>query len=46
MVHYKLTYFDGRGYGECARQLFALADQQYEDVRVTREEFPKIKPSM
>ncbi|KAL6736813.1 hypothetical protein Aduo_007120 [Ancylostoma duodenale] len=46
MVHYKLTYFNGRGLGECARQLFALADQQYEDVRVTHEEFSKIKPKL
>ncbi|EPB80179.1 glutathione S-transferase protein [Ancylostoma ceylanicum] len=45
MVHYKLTYFNGRGLGECARQLFALADQQYEDIRVTHEEFPNIKPT-
>ncbi|EYC01083.1 hypothetical protein Y032_0110g149 [Ancylostoma ceylanicum] len=46
MVHYKLTYFNGRGLGECARQLFALADQQYEDIRVTHEEFPNIKPNL
>ncbi|RCN49308.1 glutathione S-transferase protein [Ancylostoma caninum] len=46
MVHYKLTYFNGRGLGECARQLFALADQQYEDIRVTHEDFPEIKPNL
>ncbi|EYC01084.1 hypothetical protein Y032_0110g150 [Ancylostoma ceylanicum] len=45
-VQYKLTYFNGRGRAECARQLFALADQKYEDVRLTHEEFPKIKPNM
>ncbi|KAL6736816.1 hypothetical protein Aduo_007123 [Ancylostoma duodenale] len=45
-VEYKLTYFNGRGRAECARQLFALADQKYEDVRVTHEEFPKMKPNM
>ncbi|VDM81296.1 unnamed protein product [Strongylus vulgaris] len=46
MVHYKLTYFDGRGLGECARQLFALADQKYEDIRVTHETFPALKPKL
>ncbi|KAJ1365766.1 hypothetical protein KIN20_026197 [Parelaphostrongylus tenuis] len=46
MVHYKLTYFDGRGLTECARQLFALADQQYEDVRLSKEQFASIKDKM
>ncbi|KAJ1370327.1 hypothetical protein KIN20_032024 [Parelaphostrongylus tenuis] len=46
MVHYKLTYLNGRGLAECARQLFALADQQYEDVRLSREEFASIKSNM
>ncbi|KAE9415697.1 hypothetical protein Angca_009047, partial [Angiostrongylus cantonensis] len=45
MVHYKLTYFDGRGLAECARQLFALADQPYEDVRLTKEQFAPLKES-
>ncbi|KAK6039538.1 glutathione S-transferase protein [Cooperia oncophora] len=35
MVNYKLTYFDG--------DLFALADQKYEDVRLTREAFAPLK---
>ncbi|VDO96001.1 unnamed protein product [Heligmosomoides polygyrus] len=43
MVNYKLTYFPGRGAAECARQIFALADQKYEDVRITREEFAPLK---
>ncbi|KHJ90795.1 glutathione S-transferase protein [Oesophagostomum dentatum] len=46
MVHYKLTYFNGRGLGECARQIFALADQKYEDVRMTQETFPALKPKL
>ncbi|VDL82880.1 unnamed protein product [Nippostrongylus brasiliensis] len=46
MVKYKLTYFNGRGLGEGARQLFALADQQFEDVRVTHETFPALKPTL
>ncbi|KAE9415684.1 hypothetical protein Angca_006038, partial [Angiostrongylus cantonensis] len=45
MVHYKLTYFDSRGLCECTRQLFALADQPYEDVRLTREQFASLKDS-
>ncbi|KAJ1368936.1 hypothetical protein KIN20_030301 [Parelaphostrongylus tenuis] len=31
---------------ECARQLFALADQQYEDVRMSKEQFASIKPKL
>ncbi|RCN48921.1 glutathione S-transferase protein [Ancylostoma caninum] len=38
MVHYKLTYFDGRGAAETIRQLFVLAGQEYEDVRLSRDE--------
>ncbi|VDL82879.1 unnamed protein product [Nippostrongylus brasiliensis] len=43
MVNYKLIYFDGRGAGECARQIFALAEQPYEDVRLTKETFAPLK---
>ncbi|KJH42597.1 glutathione S-transferase protein [Dictyocaulus viviparus] len=39
MVRYKLIFLTGRGPAECARQLFALADQEYEDVRLSRKEF-------
>ncbi|VDL65977.1 unnamed protein product [Nippostrongylus brasiliensis] len=46
MVKYKLTYFNGRGLAEAARQLFILADQEYEDVRLTREEFAALKPNL
>ncbi|PIO69367.1 glutathione S-transferase protein [Teladorsagia circumcincta] len=46
MVHYRLLYFDGRGRAEVARQLFALANQEYVDVRITHEEWPKHKPEM
>lgn len=45
MVHYKLTYFCIRGYAECIRQIFALADQKFEDVRLTKEEFAPLKSS-
>ncbi|KAK6739290.1 hypothetical protein RB195_020998 [Necator americanus] len=46
MVHYKLTYFAIRGAGECARQIFALADQEFEDVRLDKEQFAKVKPDL
>ena len=42
---YKLTYFDIRGRAETSRMLFALADVEYEDVRVTREQWQGLKPS-
>lgn len=43
MVSYKLTYFDGRGAGELCRQIFAAAEQKYEDNRLTDEEWEKFK---
>ncbi|VDO93495.1 unnamed protein product [Soboliphyme baturini] len=43
--HYKLTYFDIKGLGEPIRLLFAYVGQPYEDVRVTIEDWPKVKPS-
>ncbi|RCN48923.1 glutathione S-transferase protein [Ancylostoma caninum] len=46
MVHYKLTYFDGRGAAEIIRQVFVLAGQDYEDVRLSHEEWPKHKAQM
>ncbi|PAV65622.1 hypothetical protein WR25_12314 [Diploscapter pachys] len=45
MPSYKLYYFDGRGFGEASRQLFALADVPFEDVRLDREKFMELKPT-
>ena len=46
MASYKLTYFNGRGRAEIARYIFAQAGVQYEDNRVTGEEFGKMKPTL
>ncbi|KAK6048160.1 glutathione S-transferase protein, partial [Cooperia oncophora] len=45
-VSYKLIYFDLRGAAEVARQVFALAGQDFKDVRLSHEEWPKHKASM
>jgi hypothetical protein len=39
MVQYKIYYFQGRGAGETARLILAYAGQQFEDVRLTQDEF-------
>ena len=46
MPSYKLTYFNARGRAELARFVFAQAGIEYEDVRLTGEEFGKIKPNL
>ncbi|KAL6736575.1 hypothetical protein Aduo_006910 [Ancylostoma duodenale] len=43
---YKLTYFDARGTAEIARQLFVLAAQSYDDIRISVAEWQKLKPEM
>ncbi|KAJ8021969.1 Hematopoietic prostaglandin D synthase [Holothuria leucospilota] len=45
MVVFKLTYFDVRGRAEPIRYLFALAGVEYEDKRLTSEEWKKLKPN-
>ncbi|CAI5441664.1 unnamed protein product [Caenorhabditis angaria] len=42
-VEYKLTYFDGRGLADVSRQLFALANVKFEDIRVSHETWATIK---
>ena len=45
MPKYKLYYFNFRGRAEVIRLVFAAAGQPYEDVRLTKEEWQKEKPS-
>lgn len=45
MVSYKLVYFQSRGNGEIARQVFAYAGQEFIDERVTKEEWSSMKNS-
>nr|XP_054773642.1 S-crystallin SL11-like [Lytechinus pictus] len=40
---YKLIYFNFRARAECARLLFAQAGVEYEDCRLTQDEFKAIK---
>ncbi len=40
----KLTYFSGRGKAEVARLLLAYGNVDYENERITSEDWPKIKP--
>lgn len=42
---YTLTYFNSKGRAEVARLIFAQAGVEYEDKRVEKEEWLKLKPS-
>lgn len=46
MPKYKLTYFNLRARAEISRLIFALADQEYEEVRFEIDEWPTYKPHM
>lgn len=42
---FSLFYFNLKALAEPIRFLFAYGGQEYEDVRVTRDEWPALKPS-
>lgn len=44
MSSWKLTYFDSKGRAEPCRMLFAVAGEAYDDVRLTSEQWQKLKP--
>jgi len=46
MPTYKLTYFDAKGRAELIRFLFAQAGVEYEDIRLTQEQFAEMKPKI
>jgi glutathione S-transferase len=46
MPSYKLSYFNARGRAEMIRLVFAAAGVEYEDCRLTKEEFGKLKEGM
>ncbi|XP_012269130.2 glutathione S-transferase-like [Athalia rosae] len=46
MASYKLTYFPIKGLAEPIRFLLSYGSVEFEDVRVNREDWPKLKPSM
>ncbi|CAH1400887.1 unnamed protein product [Nezara viridula] len=45
MAKYKLTYFDLPGFGEPIRWLLSILGDEFEDRRLSREEWPSIKPT-
>ena len=44
MPNYKLTYFNVKGRAEVIRLIFAAAGVEYEDIRLTTEEWVAMKP--
>ena len=45
MPNYKLTYFNSKGRAELTRLILAQAGVEYDDNRITTEEWQKMKPS-
>ena len=45
MPEYKLYYFDSRGRAEYIRYVLALVGVQYEDIRVSKDDWPELKES-
>ncbi|VDM80531.1 unnamed protein product [Strongylus vulgaris] len=43
---YKLMYFNARGTAEVIRQIFVLANEKFEDIRYTFDEWPQHKQEM
>ena len=43
---YKLIYFELKGRAEVSRMLFGIAGQEFEDVRLSFEEWPSVKPKL
>uniref|UniRef100_A0A914E4Y4 glutathione transferase n=1 Tax=Acrobeloides nanus TaxID=290746 RepID=A0A914E4Y4_9BILA len=46
MVNYKLNYFDVRGLGEMTRLILHYSGQQFEDHRISQEEWPTYKSNL
>ena len=44
MTSYKLTYFNGRGGGEICRLIFSAAGLDFEDERLSGDDWKKRKP--
>jgi glutathione S-transferase len=45
MTVYKLTYFNLKAMAEPIRFLLSYGNIEFEDVRIERDDWPKVKPS-
>lgn len=45
MAKVKVTYFNVKALGEGIRMLLAYGGQEFEDIRVERDNWPELKPS-